>query len=89
MAATARRRPLTLTLNSEEIVNLIDERVRMALEALDADPWMNAEDAAEYLRCPRSRIYDLIQLGKVLPARDGSRVLFRRSALDAYLESGK
>jgi excisionase family DNA binding protein len=49
-------------------------------------PWLNAEDAARYLACSRDRLYDLVQLQKLEPRRDGRRLLFRRADLDAYLE---
>lgn len=52
-----------------------------------ASPWLNAEEAAQYLSCPRSRIHDLVQLRKLQPRRDGRRLLFRRSDLDAYLDA--
>jgi excisionase family DNA binding protein len=49
-------------------------------------PWLNAEEAARYLACSRGRLYDLVQLGKLEPRRDGRRLVFRRSDLDDYLE---
>ena len=48
-------------------------------------PWLNAEQAAEYLACDRQRLYDLVQLRKLPARRDGKRLLFRRCDLDAYL----
>jgi excisionase family DNA binding protein len=47
--------------------------------------WLNSDQAAAYLGCPRSRIHDLVQLGKLVPRRDGRRLLFRPAELDAYL----
>ena len=52
-----------------------------------APAWLNAEQAAEHLACSRGRLYDLVQVGKLEPRRDGRRLLFRRADLDAYLES--
>jgi excisionase family DNA binding protein len=53
-----------------------------------ADPttWLNTDQAADYLSCPRSRIHDLVQLHKLSPRRDGRRLVFKRADLDAYLE---
>lgn len=48
--------------------------------------WLNAAQAAEYIGAPKSRVYDLVQLGKLSPRRDGRSLRFRRSDLDAYLE---
>ena len=52
----------------------------------DTKPWFNAEDAARYLACSRERLYDLVQLRRLEPRRDGRRLLFRRTDLDAYLD---
>lgn len=50
------------------------------------EPWIGVDEAAEHLACKRKRIYDLVGQRRVEHRRDGSRLLFRRSALDAYLE---
>ena len=47
--------------------------------------WLGVQGAARYLACPVSRIYDLVSLGRITPHRDGRRLLFRRSDLDAAL----
>ena len=52
-------------------------------------PWLNAEDAALYLACSRDRLYDLVQIGKLKPSRDGRRLLFRREDLDSHLERSR
>jgi excisionase family DNA binding protein len=52
-------------------------------------PWLSAQEAADRLRCDRDRIYDLIALGKLIPRRDGRRVLLHRDDLDAYLEASR
>jgi excisionase family DNA binding protein len=39
-------------------------------------------------RCPKSRIYDLVSARRIPHERDGSRLLFRRSALDGWVTSG-
>lgn len=53
----------------------------------DRDPWLTADQAAAHLGCKRDRIYDLVQIGRLTPRRDGRRVLFKRADLDRYLES--
>lgn len=81
--------PLTLAIPAE-VVDAIAARVRTELLAelgRPTDPWLDVAEAADYLRCKRQRIYDLCQQGRLKPARDGSRLLLRRSWLDAYLES--
>lgn len=60
----------------------------------EPEPWLTVEQAAEYLACPTSRIYDLVSLRKGDPdagvefRKDGRRTLFRRTWLDAVLERG-
>lgn len=50
------------------------------------DRWLTVEQAAEHMACSRQRIYDLASQGALVGGRDGSRRVFRRSELDAYLE---
>lgn len=71
---------------------LIDERLAEVRPTRnghsESNGYLNVKDAAAYLACPKSRIYDLVQLGKVTPHRDGKRLLFRPSDLDACLDGG-
>jgi excisionase family DNA binding protein len=76
----------------EDALEVLADRLAPLLAArLNAEeptsPWLNAEDAARYLACSRDRLYDLVQLGKLEPRRDGRRLLFKRTDLDAYLET--
>ena len=76
-----------------DLVALIDDRVALALEERcdsvnNDDGYLNTADAAAYLACPKSRIYDLVQLGQLVPHRDGARLLFKPSDLDACLDGG-
>ena len=58
------------------------------------DPLLTVEEAADYLRCAKQRVYDLLSQERKRPGfglahvKDGSRVLIRRSAIDAHLERG-
>jgi hypothetical protein len=40
-----------------------------------ASPWLDASGAATYLATSKGRVYDLVQLGKLSPRRDGRRLL--------------
>jgi excisionase family DNA binding protein len=53
-----------------------------------ADRWLTVGEAAEYLRCPKSRVYSLVSARRIPFVKDGSRTLFRRSELDAWLRAG-
>jgi excisionase family DNA binding protein len=50
-----------------------------------AEPWVGVERAAEHLGCKRQRIYNLVSDGAIPHRKDGSRLLFRLSELDAWL----
>jgi excisionase family DNA binding protein len=53
-----------------------------------ASPWLSADEAADYLRCPVSRIRKLTMTNELPCERDGRRVLYRREDLDAFVRSG-
>lgn len=74
---------------SEDDIERIAERVAsLAASSSRPDPWLSIEEAAEHLRAKPQRLYDLVSTGRLRPAKDGRRLLFRRSWLDTYLESG-
>lgn len=80
---------LTITLTPEQLAEIAD-RVAQLLsrrETSSHDGYLDAVGAAEYLATSKDRVYDLVQLGKLEPHRDGRRLLFRRADLDAYIES--
>lgn len=83
------------------LAELIAEKLaaRAAAPAPDAqsggpEPWIGVDEAAEHLGCKPQRIYDLVNdprrgNGAEHPIpfrREGRRLLFRRSELDAWLE---
>jgi excisionase family DNA binding protein len=53
-----------------------------------AEPWLDVAGAAEHLSCGTSRIYSLVSAGRIPHEKDGSRLLFRASELDGWLERG-
>jgi excisionase family DNA binding protein len=56
--------------------------------AREANTWLSVPEAAAYLRCPTSRIYALKSADRIPFHLDGSRLLFRRSELDAWIRQG-
>jgi excisionase family DNA binding protein len=69
---------------------LVDEIAGRVAERLNGSPagtagWMNVEQAAGYLACPKSRIHDLVAQERLQYAKDGRRTLFRREWLDDVL----
>lgn len=95
MASSADRpESLVLTLPAE----VLDELVERVLARVDAErrhgaePWVGVEAVARHLGCRRQRIYDLVSRrgGDGIPYRkDGARLLFRLSEVDAWLVRGR
>ena len=80
-------------IKEELSAELIERVARRAAELLRDqtqanDPWFDVAEAAEYLRCPTSRIYALTSARRIPHHHDGSRLLFRRSELDEWVERG-
>ena len=74
-----------------ELVELVAERAaEIVAERLAplTEPWVGVDQAAEHLACPKSRIYALVSAQRIPHEKDGSRLLFRRSDLDEWLEQG-
>jgi excisionase family DNA binding protein len=72
-----------------EVIETIVSKVIEELDArgpLDVDPLLDVAETAQYLRAKPQRIYDLHSARKIFAVRDGTRLLFRRSELDRYLE---
>ena len=76
----------------EELIDTVARRVLELLHDHDLsvglEPWIGVAEAAEHLHCKPQRIYALVHQGRLRPERDGSRLLFKRSELDAWLERG-
>lgn len=65
------------------VVELLEDRGGLTTHA--PPPYLNVDQAAEYIAAGRQRIYDLVSAGTLQPCRDGTRLLFKRSTLDAYV----
>lgn len=51
-------------------------------------PWLTAPEAAAYLGCSLSRVRKLTMVHELPHQKDGSRVLYRREQLDAFVMAG-
>lgn len=71
----------------DSIAVLVADRIADRLDPPPAEGYLDTDSAAEYLACPKSRIYELTAAGRLRHYRDGRRVLFRRKDLDAVLET--
>lgn len=48
-----------------------------------AEPWVRVDVAASHLACKRRRIYDLVGRRTIPHRKEGTRLLFKLSHLDA------
>jgi excisionase family DNA binding protein len=77
-----------------ELVEQIAERAaeivaeRAGAGAGGAGEWLTVAEAADHLRCSTGRVYQLVSARRIPFQKDGSRVLFRRSEVDAWVEEG-
>ena len=71
----------------EAIAARAAELVLQQLEGADraSSPYLNVDEAAEYLRCSKQRIYDLLSARRLTRYKDGSRVLVVREELDSLV----
>ena len=89
-----REQPLTTALTMavpSELVEVIAERVAEMLaerQPQTAPELLTVDEAAEFLRCRRQRLYDLVSQDRLPHLKDGARLLFRRVDLLAYLGDG-
>ncbi len=73
----------------DQALEALAARLAPFLPASEASqPWLDVADAAEYLRCPRSRLYALVSAQRIPHRKDGSRLLFYRAELDQWVRSG-
>jgi excisionase family DNA binding protein len=47
--------------------------------------YLTPQEAADYMRCSKQRVYDLTSDGRLRARKDGSRSVYRRVDLDVYL----
>jgi excisionase family DNA binding protein len=76
----------------DQIADAVAERLADQL-AVDArahndDGFLDVAGAARFLACPKSRIYGLVSSQRLPHHRDGSRLLFDRQELRAYVHNG-
>lgn len=78
---------LSVSLSEDDVERIAQRVVALSAGSSPADPWLDVDEAAEHLRARPQRLYDLVSTGRLKPAKDGRRLLFRRSWIDSYLES--
>jgi excisionase family DNA binding protein len=76
---------LELHLDDRDLGRLA-ELVAARLDHRRSEPWVGVREAAAHLACRPQRIYNLVHARAIPHRKDGSRVLFRLSELDAWLD---
>jgi excisionase family DNA binding protein len=72
---------------------VLDELARRVASLLDhrepsRERFIGVDDAADLLNCGKARIYSLVGADRMPHHRDGSRLLFRRSELEQWVQDG-
>lgn len=83
---------ITLKIGGQPLVAELDDdaldAIRAAVVSKDqpepVSPYMTIIEAAEYLRCSRQRIDDLLSQRRLTRSKDGSRTLILRSEVEAH-----
>jgi excisionase family DNA binding protein len=82
---------LSIALPKAALEHIAEHAAQIVLTRLDrvppGSPYLTASEAAQYLRCSRQRLYDLLSAGRLARYKDGRRVLVLRDELDAHLDS--
>lgn len=79
-----------VTLNDELVAAIAERTAALIVPRMAAagDGFLDVDGAAAFLSCPRSRIYALSSAGRIPHHHDGSRLLFDRDELHAYVVAG-
>jgi len=75
---------------SESLIEVIAARAAQLVEhnrEAEVAPWVDVEGIAKHLNCSTHRIYRRVTAGELPHRRDGKRLLFRKSEVDAALGS--
>jgi len=73
----------------DELAAAVAQRLEERARAVPEDTgYLDVAAAAEFLSCPRSRVYALVSADRIPHHRDGSRLLFVASELHTYVTNG-
>jgi excisionase family DNA binding protein len=81
---------LTLQLPADVVEAIAQRAAELVLERQSPvgespSPFMTVAEAAEYLRCKRQRVDDLLSSGRLTRHKDGSRTLVSRRELEEHV----
>jgi len=85
--------PLALDFPPELVERIAERAAELVAEKhsddqADAGGYLDVAAAADFLACPRSRIYGLVSAKRIPHHKDGSRLLFDRAELRDYVRNG-
>jgi excisionase family DNA binding protein len=80
---------IALRLSDEDIARIAERTAALLARkhggGTPPSPYLTISEAAEYLRCRRQRIDDLLSQRRLSRVKDGARTLILRAELEAYL----
>ncbi len=82
---------ITLVLDDDAVdalTRVVEQRLSEVRDEPRRSPWLTAAEAAEYLRCPVSRVRKLTMTRELPSHRDGRRVLYNAAELDEFIRRG-
>ena len=79
---------IQLVIPDEQLERLATAAARRVAEGPPTgSPWMTVGEAAEFLRCPKSYIYDARANGTLTAYRRGRRAILSRAEVEGHAES--
>ena len=81
---------LQLVLSDDQLEAIAERATELLAEqqAPVESGYLDVAGAAAFLACPASRVYALVSADRLPHHRDGSRLLFDRAELRAYVQNG-
>jgi excisionase family DNA binding protein len=73
---------------AQRAAELLTDGAAMSPVGDTADGYLDVAGAADFLACKPARIYALVSAKRIPHHRDGSRLLFDRAELRAYVAAG-
>ncbi len=77
--------PVLIETIAARAAKIVLARQRSDTPSKTASPYMTIPEAAEYLRCSRQRIDNLLSAGRLTRIKDGGRTLVDRREIEEYL----
>jgi excisionase family DNA binding protein len=80
-----------LELPDELVAAIAEAAAALVLERTEqlASPWLSMSEAADYTGIPKQSLYKLTAAKAIPHCKPGSRILFSRANLDAWIEESR